>query len=75
MAIRTHGAALCSIIQYYQPSFRHSDFLRVIDWMPYMVELDFENRQFVSLHEHLHLEKTYPETGKEREHALAGNTH
>ena len=45
------------------------------DGMPYIVELDFENRQFVSLHEHLHLEKTYPETGKEREHALAGNTH
>ena len=38
MAIRTHGAALCSIIQYYQPSFMYSDFLRVIDWMPYMVE-------------------------------------
>ncbi len=67
MAIRTHGAALCSIIQYYQPSFRYSDFLRVIDWMPYMVELDFENRQFVSPREHLHLEKTYPKTGKEQE--------
>lgn len=43
IVIGTHGTALSSILNYYDPSFGCDDFLRIIDFMPYIIELDFEN--------------------------------
>jgi 2,3-bisphosphoglycerate-dependent phosphoglycerate mutase len=57
IAIGTHGTALSSIINYYLPEFGCDDFLRIIDWMPYIVEIDFEGQKFISIHEHAHTEK------------------
>ena len=42
IVIGTHGTALSSIMNYYKPEFGCNDFLRIIDWMPYIVEMDFE---------------------------------
>ena len=64
IVIGTHGTALSSIMNYYMPEFGCDDFLRIIDWMPYIVELDFEGQNFVSLSELAHIEKEFK--GKER---------
>ena len=59
IVIGTHGTALSSIINYYKPDFGCDDFLRIIDWMPYILEMDFERQQFVSMTEHDHIEKEF----------------
>ncbi len=64
IVIATHGTALSTILNYYHPEFGCKDFLRIIDWMPYIIELDFESDQLVSTKEHCHLEKEFQ--GKER---------
>ena len=42
IVIGTHGTALSTILNFYDDSFGCGDFLRIIDWMPYIIELDFE---------------------------------
>ena len=59
IVIGTHGTALSSIMNYYIPEFGCDDFLRIIDWMPYIVELDFEGQNFVGLSELAHVEKEF----------------
>ena len=59
VAIGTHGTALSAIINYYDPAFGCADFLRIIDWMPYIVELDFDGQRFVGMTEHGHVEKPF----------------
>lgn len=59
IVIGTHGTALCSILNYYNPEFGCKDFLRIIDWMPYVIELDFEGDRLVSQKEHCHVEKEF----------------
>ena len=59
IVIGTHGTALSSIINYYKPDFGCNDFLRIIDWMPYILEMNFEQQQLVSMTEHDHIEKVF----------------
>lgn len=59
IVIGTHGTALSSILNYYDNSFGCEDFLRIIDWMPYVLELDFEGIKLVAKHEHCHVEKEF----------------
>ncbi|MGN0648862.1 MAG: histidine phosphatase family protein [Oscillospiraceae bacterium] len=59
IVIGTHGTALSSILNYYRPAFGCEDFLRIIDWMPYIVELDFDGQQLISVTEHAHIEKEF----------------
>ena len=59
VAVGTHGTALSAIINYYVPAFGCDDFLRIIDWMPYIVELDFDGQRFLSMTEHGHVEKQF----------------
>ena len=59
IVIGTHGTALCSIMNYYKPEFGCSDFLRIIDWMPYIVEMDFEGQKLVNIKEHAYIEKEF----------------
>lgn len=61
IVIGTHGTALSSILNYYNPSFDCDDFLRIVDWMPYIIELDFEGTECVGMKEHAYVEKTFPE--------------
>lgn len=64
IVIGTHGTALSSILNYYNPSFNCDDFLRIVDWMPYIIELDFEGEKCVGVTEHAYVEKTFPERMK-----------
>ena len=41
VVIGTHGTALSTILNYYDNSFGLSDFMRIVNWMPYIVELTF----------------------------------
>lgn len=61
IVIGTHGTALSSILNYFNPKFVCDDFLRIVDWMPYIIELDFEGEQCVGMTEHAYVEKTFPE--------------
>ncbi len=59
IVIGTHGTALSAIMNYYDSEFGCDDFLRIIDWMPYVVELDFENGKLIQKIEHCHIYKEF----------------
>lgn len=59
IVVGTHGTALSSILNFYDDSFGCDDFLRIIDWMPYIIELDFEGNKLIGKHEHGHVEKEF----------------
>lgn len=59
IVVGTHGTALSTILNYYDPDFGCDDFLRIIDWMPYIIELDFEAGQLTGKHEHCHVKKEF----------------
>lgn len=59
VVIGTHGTALSTILNYYYPEFGCKDFLRIIDWMPYIIELDFDGDKLLSMKEHCHIEKEF----------------
>lgn len=59
VVIATHGMALSSMLNYYDNSFRYDGFMRLVDWMPYIIELDFEGDKLVEKHEHLIIEKEF----------------
>ncbi|MBQ9609497.1 MAG: histidine phosphatase family protein [Lachnospiraceae bacterium] len=59
IVIGTHGTALSSIMNYYNRSFGCDDFMRIIDWMPYIVEMDFEKDRLVNTYEIAHIHKSY----------------
>lgn len=42
IAIGTHGTALCTIINYFNPDFGYADFLRIVDKMPYIICFRFD---------------------------------
>lgn len=42
IVLGTHGTALSTILNFYDNSFECEDFLRIIDWMPYIIELDLK---------------------------------
>ena len=62
--IGTHGTALSSIINHFRHDFGCEDFLRIIDWMPYIVRLDFEGSQLAAIEEIHHVYKEF--TGNKR---------
>lgn len=59
IVVGTHGTALSTILNFYDKNFGCEDFLRIIDWMPYIIELDFEGNKQVGKHEHCHVEKEF----------------
>ena len=59
VVIGTHGTALSTILHYYDPSFNCASFMRFIDWMPFVVELDFEGTRYLSRTERVHVEKIF----------------
>lgn len=66
IAIGTHGTALSSILNYYRPQFCCEDFLRIVDWMPYIVELTFDGQKLLTFRELAHIEKPYRPDGVSR---------
>ena len=59
VVIGTHGTALSTILNYYDPSWNCDEFLRIIDWMPFIVELEFEGTRYLGRTERVHVEKVY----------------
>lgn len=59
IVIGTHGTALSTILNYYDHSFGCEDFLRIIDWMPYIIELDFDGFKLCGKYEHCYVEKEF----------------
>lgn len=59
VVVGTHGTALSTILNFYDNSFGCEDFLRIIDWMPYIIELDFEKNKIIDKYEHCHVEKVF----------------
>ena len=59
MVIGTHGTALSCILNYFDRSFGLNDFLRIVNWMPYIVELTFDGESLIEKKELAHVEKAY----------------
>jgi len=59
IVIGTHGTALSTILNYYDREYDCDSFLRIIDWMPYIIELDFEEENLIRKQEHLHIQKEF----------------
>ena len=59
IVIGTHGTALSTIMNYYDSAFGCEDFLRIVDWMPYIVEMDFEGQKLIKITEHAYIEKEF----------------
>lgn len=59
IVVGTHGMALSTILNFYHPKFGYKDFLRIIDWMPYIIELDFDGDKLLSAEEHCYIEKEF----------------
>lgn len=59
IVVVTHGTALSTILNFYDNSFCCEDFLRIIDWMPYIIELDFEGNKLIGKREHCYVEKKF----------------
>lgn len=66
IAIGTHGACLSTIINYYKPEFGFADFMRVLNFMPFVVKFVFEGEKVISIEELFHIEKVFvsPDTQK-----------
>ncbi len=55
VVIGTHGTALSTILNYYDNSFGLNDFLRIVNWMPYIIELTFEGENCIGKKELAHV--------------------
>lgn len=47
----THGTALATILNFYDKTFQCGSFLRMIDFMPYVLKVDFDGLQCMGKHE------------------------
>ena len=59
IVIGTHGTALSSIINYYNPKFGCDDFLRIINFLPYIIEMTFNENDFIGMEEKVIIKKEY----------------
>lgn len=59
VVIGTHGTALSTIQNYFNPLFGCDDFLRMIDFMPYILRMDFEDTKLVGKEELLIIKKEF----------------
>ncbi len=49
--IATHGTALSTIINYYNSSFSWKDFSRIVNFMPFIVKMEFEKTDYKNMEE------------------------
>ncbi len=61
VVIGTHGTALNTILNYYDRSFGVRDFLRIVNRMPYIVEMTFDGECLSAQKELAYMEKPYQE--------------
>jgi len=46
-------------LNYFEPSYSCDSFLRIIDFMPYIIRLDFDGKTYISKEELLIVEKEF----------------
>ena len=59
VVVATHGTALSTILHFYNPGFTCDDFFRIIDYMPYIIRLDFDGAINIDIEELLIIRKPY----------------
>ncbi len=59
IVIGTHGTALSTIINYYDPEYNGDGFKRIWIWMPYIIRMDFSGTEYVGRQELLAVERGY----------------
>ena len=59
IAIGTHGTALSSIINYYEPSFNVENFLKIIDFMPWVLKMKFDSEKYLGREDVFHIYKEF----------------
>jgi len=59
IVIGTHGTALSTILNFYDPSFGFEGFRRIWFWMPYIIRLDFDGANIIGKEELLMIECGY----------------
>lgn len=60
--VGTHGTALSTILNYFDSTYGCDEFLRIIDFMPYIVKMTFEDMEYISCEEILIVKKEYKGT-------------
>ena len=61
IVIGTHGTALSSIINYYDKTFNGESFMKIIDFMPWILKMEFDGEKFLSMEDVFHIYKEYKE--------------
>ena len=59
IVVGTHGTALSTILYNYDNTYDLNDFMRIIDWMPYIIRLDFDGTKLLKKTEIAHIYKEY----------------
>ncbi len=57
IVIATHGTALSTIINFYKPEYGFKDFMRMVNFLPYVVKIRFDGERFIGMSEELIIEK------------------
>ena len=47
VVIGSHGTALSSIINYYESSFGYESFMKIVKWLPFVVEMKCDGEKFL----------------------------
>ena len=59
IAVATHGTALSTILNYYYPEFGFECFKKIVDFMPFIIRLDFDGENCVNHQVELIIHKEY----------------
>lgn len=59
IVIATHGMALSTILNYYYPEFDFACFMKIVDFMPFIIRLDFDGEKCVNSQVELVIRKEY----------------
>lgn len=59
IVVGTHGTALSSILNYYNKEFKCDEFLRIINYMPFIVKIEINDNENVRINEEYFIEKEY----------------
>lgn len=59
IAIATHGTALSTILNYYYPEYDFKCFKKIVDFLPFVIRLDFDEENCVNSQVELVIHKEY----------------
>lgn len=59
IVIATHGTALSTILNYYYPQYDYKCFMKIVDFMPFVIRLDFEGDENVGAQVELVIRKEF----------------